>query len=647
MSSLLSAGKRWAALALTGAAASSAFAQTSASPQGFEYSPTGPIVGDQVFARVGINASGGYLVWQDNATDGKGLGIGARRLDSTLNGTLGTFRVNEIVAGDQERPRVALLANGGAVFVWQGGTVGSQHIFARFLSAAGTFATGDVMANTYQAGFQSDPDVACLADGSVVVVWSSYGQDGSFLGVYGQRLSAAGQRLGAEFRVNQTTAGNQRSPAVAALPGGGFVAVWISESYHGTDLATNEPGGPTDSAPGVQLYDVVAYGRLYDGTGVALGREFTLSSNVNVAANPAVCASADGGFVVAWSGRKATLPLGSGRSTEGWDAFARSFDPAGAARGSEFRVNAHVKGDQYLPKVASLGSQTLVVWTSLGQDGSREGIYGRAVDASGPAGDEFLVNTTTLSQQIYPDVAADSGSRALVVWSCFVGGAESFDLAAQRFTALPAMPGPAAPFVAALNQTRLSVTWPDMAGYAVAEYLVFLDGATEPVSVTGNQWTAANLQPGTTHSFRLAYKLTDGTVSPASPPTSAWTWGEDENYDGLPDDWQAERWGNDPSKWPGAKVDTDGDGATNLQEFLAGTNPADPDSVLRIRMDSTEQGLRLAWSTQPGLLYQVQLSTNLGTWLDVGSQRFAAGAEDSIPVDGSHDLVAYRVVRIR
>ena len=64
-------------------------------------------------------------------------------------------------------------------------------------------------------------------------------------------------------------------------------------------------------------------------------------------------------------------------------------------------------------------------------------------------------------------------------------------------------------------------------------------------------------------------------------------------------------------------------------------------------MDSTEQGLRLAWSTQPGLLYQVQLSTNLGTWLDVGSQRFAAGAEDSIPVDGSHDLVAYRVVRIR
>jgi hypothetical protein len=341
MSSLLSTGKRWVALALMGAAAWSAFAQNAASPQGFEYSPTGPILGDQVFARASINATGGYLVWQDNATDGQGLGIGARRLDSTLNGTLGTFRVNEIAAGDQEKPRVALLANGGAVFVWQGGTVGSQRIFARFLSAAGTFATGDVMANTYQAGFQSDPDVACLADGSVVVVWSSYGQDGSLLGVYGQRLSAAGQRLSAEFRVNQTTANNQRSPAVAALPGGGFVVVWISESYHGTDLATNEPGGATDSAPGVQLYDVVAYARRYDGAGVAQSREFALSSNVNVAANPAVCATADGGFLAAWSGRKAALPLGAARSPEGWDVFARSFDPAGAARASEFRVNAH------------------------------------------------------------------------------------------------------------------------------------------------------------------------------------------------------------------------------------------------------------------------------------------------------------------
>jgi hypothetical protein len=327
--------------------------------------------------------------------------------------------------------------------------------------------------------------------------------------------------------------------------------------------------------------------------------------------------------------------------------FARSFGPAGTARASEFRVNAHTKGDQYLPKVAPLGAQTVVVWTSLGQDGSREGVYGRNVEAAGPAGDGFLVNTTTFSQQIHPDIAADSESRALVVWSCFVGGAESFELAAQRFTALPAMPAPAPPFVAALNQTRLSVTWPNMAGYAVAEYLVFLDGAAEPVSVTGNQWTAANLQPGTTHSFRLAYKLADGTVSPASAPTSGRTWGEDDNYDGLPDDWQAERWANDSSQWPGAKDDSDGDGATNLQEFLAGTNPTDPASVLKTRLDSTEQGLRLAWSTQPGLLYQVQLSTNLGTWLEVGSQRFAAGTEDSIPVDGSHDLVAYRVIRIR
>ena len=647
MSSLLSTGKRWVSLALMGAAAWSAFAQNAASPQGFEYSPTGPILGDQVFARLGINASGGYLVWQDNVTDGNGLGIGARRLDSTLNGTLGTFRVNEITAGDQEKPRVALLANGGAVFVWQGGTVGSQHIFARFLSAAGTFVTGDVMANTYQAGFQSDPVVACLTDGSVVVVWSSYGQDGSLLGVYGQRFSAVGQRLGTEFQVNQTKLNNQRSPAVAALPGGRFVVVWISESYQGTTLNVNEPGGAQDGAPGVQLYDVLAWARFFDAEQGAQGNEFAISSRTNVAANPVVCAAADGGFQAAWSGRVAFLPPGSVKPTDSWDVFARGFDSQGKPRGGEYRVNAHVKGDQYLPKIAAIGSEFLVIWTSLGQDGSREGVFGRTVGTTGPVGDELLINTTTISQQVHPEVASEAGKRALVVWSCFVGGLESFDLVAQRFTSAPDLPAPAAPFLSALSQSRISVTWAEMAGYPVAEYLVYLDDGSTGASVQGNHWTATGLQAGSTHTFRLAYKLADGTVSPSSAPSSGRTWGEDVNFDGLPDDWQSGYWGNDPSKWPGAKEDADGDGATNLQEFLAGTNPSDPDSVLKIRMDSTEQGLRLVWNTQPGLLYQVQLSANLGTWTDLGSQRFAPGSVDSVPVDGGQNLEAYRVIRIR
>ena len=100
---------------------------------GTEYAIIGSLPGDQVWPDVAVTASGGFVVWQDNATDGSGWGVSARRLDGTLSGTLSTFRVNAQGTNDQENPRVAMLKNGGAVFVWQGGwraTSTSMRVFS-------------------------------------------------------------------------------------------------------------------------------------------------------------------------------------------------------------------------------------------------------------------------------------------------------------------------------------------------------------------------------------------------------------------------------------------------------------------------------------------------------------------------------------
>ena len=43
----------------------------------------------------------------------------------------------------------------------------------------------------------------------------------------------------------------------------------------------------------------------------------------------------------------------------------------------------------------------------------------------------------------------------------------------------------------------------------------------------------------------------------------------------------------------------------------------------------------LNWNTQPGWTYQVQVTTNLKTWSNLGAPRFAAGNSDSIFVGGS------------
>ena len=225
MSPLLLACKRLVLLGLLGAIPVVASAQNAFSPQGGEYGITGSLPGDQVFPQLQLNSSGGLLVWQDNMTDGDGLGISAQRLNSSLARSGAPFRVNTQKTGDQEKPKISLLNDGGAVFVWQGGKYGFQSIYARFLAGGGSFAGGEIHANTYKGRFQINPAVATLADGSVVIVWSSFEQDGSLQGIFAQRFSATGAKLGGEFQVNQWTANNQRTPDVAALANGNFIVV--------------------------------------------------------------------------------------------------------------------------------------------------------------------------------------------------------------------------------------------------------------------------------------------------------------------------------------------------------------------------------------------------------------------------------------
>jgi len=177
----------------------------------------------------------------------------------------------------------------------------------------------------------------------------------------------------------------------------------------------------------------------------------------------------------------------------------------------------------------------------------------------------------------------------------------------------------------------------------VDNYGVYADGAATPTAtVTNNSWTMTGLGVGSTHYFRLAYVLTDGRRSPLSGATTNTTYGA-LTYSGIPVEWMAYYFGDD---WPLASADSDGDGVSNKNEFLAGTDPTDPSSVLRIRLQPTAQGLFLNWNTEPGLMYQVQSSSDLAGWVNFGAPRFAAGYVDSIYVGGGSEGY-YRIVRLR
>jgi len=648
-------------LAMLSLATTTVSAQTNTySTNGTEYAVIGALPGDQVFPDVAVSTTGGFMVWQDNITDGDSSGISARRLDGTLSGALSNFRVNATGAGSQENPRVALLQGGGAVFVWQGGKPSYQRIFARFLTATNTFySTNDVQVNAFSANFQVNPAVAVLNNGNVVVVWGSFNQAGSnsMQDVYGQILTPTGQKVGGEFLVNQQIGFNQRSPAVAALPNGGFVVTWVSEQQRVVAPMWGTNSTYTSAASAISP-SVDVYSRVFNNSGTPLVGEALVNSSANPCATPSIAAATDGSsYIISWAARDQAVLSNS------FDIFGRTFSSAGSAMTSVFRINSYQYGDQYLPRISALGVDFLVTWTSLAQDGSREGVYGQFIRTNGVlTGNQFRVNTTTLSQQMHPVVASDGASQFLIVWTSFTGLGNGFDLYAQRYInslgILQAMPAPYvwAPFVVSNNvyQPRLVVSWAPLLGLSVSNYGVYVDGASSPAaSVITNQWTmtaAYGLTTNSTHSFKVDYVVTDGRRAPKSAASSGTTW-SGLNWGGIPYEWMAIYFGGyfngnyTTTFWPSAGSVL-GPNVTLTKVFVSGGNPYDSNTWLKQQLSKTAQGLYLSWNTQPGATYQVQMTTNLKTWTNVGSPRFAAGTTDSIFVGGS-PVGYYQVVLMR
>ena len=161
-----------------------------------------------------------------------------------------------------------------------------------------------------------------------------------------------------------------------------------------------------------------------------LGPEFQVNTyTTGFQVRPAVAAGSSGGFVVVWSRNSF-----AGSS---YDVFGQRFNSAGSKLGSEFQVNSHTAGSQYLPQVAADGSgKFVVVWQSADQDGSSWGVFGQRYNSAGsPVGSEFQVNTYTTSYQNYPAVAANTSGNFIVVWHSRDQAGSGLAVFGQRYSA--------------------------------------------------------------------------------------------------------------------------------------------------------------------------------------------------------------------
>jgi hypothetical protein len=99
--------------------------------------------------------------------------------------------------------------------------------------------------------------------------------------------------------------------------------------------------------------------------------------------------------------------------------------------------------------------------------------------------------------------------------------------------------------------------------------------------------------------------------------------GSDADGNGLPDAWERQHFGTTGAS---ASADPDGDGTSNLMEYLAGTDPRSAASVFRPTSHTSGGNLVLTVPTVAGRSYRVWGAANLqGAWTQ----------HDTITGDGS------------
>ena len=360
-------------------------------PQGAQFQVNSYTTNDQRSPAIATDADGDFVVvWISNGSTGgdtSSSSVQGQRYSAAGAAQGAQFQVNSYTPSFQDTPAIASEADGDFIVVWTsngstGGDNSERSVQGQRYSAAGAPQGAQFQVNSYTTSYQDSPAIATDADGNFVVVWQSNGSSGgdtSSRSVQGQRYSAAGAPLGAQFQVNSYTTGSQLDPAIATDANGDFVVVWRSSGSSGGDTSNSS-----------------VQGQRYSAAGVPQGAQFQVNSyTTSYQRFPAIASDADGDFVVVWDSNGS-----SGSDTLLASVQGQRYSAAGAPLGAQFQVNSYTTGDQQFPAIATdANGDFIVAWHSIGSSGG---------DTSGLSvqGQRFLV-TGNLFGQVFLDQDSD------------------------------------------------------------------------------------------------------------------------------------------------------------------------------------------------------------------------------------------------
>ncbi|HEX7181598.1 MAG TPA: hypothetical protein VF756_07125 [Thermoanaerobaculia bacterium] len=286
---------------------------------------------------------------------------------------------------------------------------------------------------------------------------------------------AASQKLGAEVSVSTCVVCKKRLAAVAGAASGAFVVVWeststadpkgVSARFYTVNGAPRGADAPVSRNAGLDQYDAsvavnaqgiyaVAWSEVGDdnnseifvqrfrSTGQALGAAIRVNVDEPTAPlspldfEPAIAASRDGGFVVAW-----VRFIPPGATTEGTrpEVMVRRFNSNGAPLGAPAKLSTGLLLGTRPDICVDTANRAVVVWTIVDAirpfEPSKKGVVMRRVAPAGtPLGAELRVAPPTADDS-QAAVSCGNGGTFVVVWSSDQAPASSaMDILAQRFT---------------------------------------------------------------------------------------------------------------------------------------------------------------------------------------------------------------------
>lgn len=280
-------------------------------------------------------------------------------------------------------PDVAFNSQGEAMAVWNQSVGVAQNIYASTYSPSGGWSV-PVLIESTDFGDAYTPKVAFDQNDNAMVAWAQ--ADGVTYNIYANRYDANTGWEG-EVLIETDNAGDAFDPLIAVTPGGDtFMVAWHQDDGTRENVWAN---------------------RYETGAGW-LGAALVETNNVTTIEFPRIAMDSNGNAIVVWLQEYGSPHVLTNRYV------------AGVGWGTPEEIEIVGDGAIFNPDIAiDSDGNAFAVWRQ--HDGGGYKIAAnRYVSGTGWAGAEYI-QTSTVSDGLYPAVAFDLSGNALVVWSQYTG----------------------------------------------------------------------------------------------------------------------------------------------------------------------------------------------------------------------------------